>query len=136
MVSRLISRGSDHKLGSMLRWLPAILVAAAITIGSSMTARDLSQSPIVIHDKVAHAIEYAVLSGSILFALAPAGYPAPGSRVLIAALLAAVFGVSDEWHQASVPGRDSSLADLGADAIGALVGASATWLAGRWGWSR
>lgn len=46
-----------------------------------------------------------------------------------AALLAALYGVTDEWHQRFVPGRSYEYADMLADAVGA---ASATAVVGLW----
>lgn len=53
---------------------------------------------------------------------------APTARWLAAALFASLFGVSDELHQAFVPGREASLGDLLADGLGVLCG---VWLAER-----
>lgn len=67
-------------------------------------------------DKLAHALAYLVLGG--LAASATGGWAA-------GALLAVLFGISDEIHQSYVPGRFPDLWDLVADAVGALAGA---WL--------
>ncbi len=74
-------------------------------------------------DKVLHAGAYAVLGA--LLTLATAGARFSGRRaVVIAAALASLYGVSDELHQAFVPGRDTSAGDWIADTAGALVGAA------------
>jgi VanZ family protein len=39
----------------------------------------------------------------------------------VAALLVAV-GAADEWHQAYLPGREASVADLAADCVGIALG--------------
>jgi len=46
-----------------------------------------------------------------------------------ALLLAALYGVVDEWHQSFVPGREAFGLDLLADFLGAYFGARG---AGRW----
>ena len=38
------------------------------------------------------------------------------------ALLTIAYGVSDEFHQMFVPTRDASIADVGSDAVGSLLG--------------
>jgi VanZ family protein len=46
-----------------------------------------------------------------------------------AALAAVLYGLSDEVHQSFIPGRDASVGDVVADALGALLGAAA-WVVG------
>jgi len=81
-----------------------------------------------IPDGWLHLFEYAWL-GFLLSDLAATG--AGGRRwlalVLLPALVGTLYGASDEWHQAFVPGRDSSLADLGMDALGSSLGATIRW---------
>jgi VanZ family protein len=75
-------------------------------------------------DKVVHAVLYALLA--FLAARAFATLPALKSpRVLVwaAAGFAILYGLSDEVHQAFVPGRSADIWDLAADAAGAVVGA-------------
>jgi VanZ family protein len=45
-------------------------------------------------------------------------------------LLATAYGVSDEYHQSFVPGRDASVRDVGSDFAGAALGALGCRLAG------
>lgn len=52
-------------------------------------------------------------------------------RAVLAVGVAVAFGATDELHQAFVPGRTPSLADLLADAVGATLGALA-WARPRW----
>jgi hypothetical protein len=46
----------------------------------------------------------------------------PIEQVIFALLVAAAYGVFDEWHQSFVPGRYSSLTDVMLDVIGILLG--------------
>ncbi len=72
-----------------------------------------------------HLIVYAVL-GALLFR-AFMHETADSSRAFAyAVLLASFYGVTDEIHQAFVPGRVPDIADWGLDTIGALAGA---WIA-------
>lgn len=55
-------------------------------------------------------------------------------RWLLAFGLALLYGLSDEWHQSFVPGRQPDVVDLAVDAAGAACGlAAAEWAARRWG---
>lgn len=76
------------------------------------------------HDKLVHAVAYAVLG--ILVALALSGPRlAGGRRLLLAAVaVASLYGATDEWHQARVPNRQADAADWVADTAGALGGAA------------
>jgi VanZ family protein len=84
----------------------------------------LPAGPGAITDKHAHLVAYAILSASIVWGLTD-GAPARTTwRIAAAAAaLATLYGVTDEWHQSFVPGRDVSARDVAADAIGALLAA-------------
>lgn len=69
-------------------------------------------------DKVAHLILFAVLAA--LFYLS-------GLRARWAVVAAALYGLSDEFHQMYVPGRSPDLRDWLADVVGAILG---VWLVG------
>lgn len=68
--------------------------------------------------RVAHATVYAVLTLLIAHALQARN---AGWRVLAAGAIAAIYGVTDEIHQATVPTRYFELEDLALDALGALA---------------
>ena len=76
-------------------------------------------------DKLLHLGAYGLLGMLLLGSMArhPDGYRP--RQVLLAAVLAALYGCSDEWHQSFVPGRMVDVLDLIADSIGALLGALA-----------
>jgi len=94
--------------------LLALAWAALIFAASSQPGSSVGLPP--PWDKLAHLITYAVLAG-----LLRAGGLAPAPALATAAL----YGLSDEWHQSFVPGRDASLADWAADVSGAVL---ALWL--------
>lgn len=71
-------------------------------------------------DKVIHGVEYGVFAILIARTMRPWG-PAP----IVAVILAALYGVSDEFHQSFVPGRSSDAYDALADTVGATLGAAA-----------
>lgn len=72
-------------------------------------------------DKLVHTIEYGILGGLITWA-APAALTG-GQRIASAIGLGLAVGTADEIYQRSVPGRQSSLADLAADVAGVTLGA-------------
>ncbi len=86
-------------------------------------------------DKIMHMLEYAglgFLSGRF-FACLWSEKPQV-VLLLLAFFFTVVYGLSDEWHQAFVPGRDSSWLDLLADSVGGYVGARVyLWFWGRRG---
>jgi VanZ family protein len=75
-------------------------------------------------DKLAHAAIYALLAflAARAFATLPLQVRAHG-LAWAAVLFAALYGLSDEVHQAFVPGRTADIWDLAADLAGALAGA-------------
>jgi VanZ family protein len=99
---------------SLRAWVPALLWAGLIFWLSSRSR--LPSVPIPGIDKVEHAAAYAVLAWLAIRGLRAAVLdPAWG------AVLASLFGVSDEIHQAFVAGRSSDVFDWVADTLGALA---------------
>jgi VanZ family protein len=68
-----------------------------------------------------HFTVYAVLAVSLWWGLGIVDLP-PGRRLALAFAGALLYGLSDEWHQSFVPGRDPSMLDILVDSIGALCG--------------
>lgn len=101
----------------MKRWLPVVAYAALIFYLSSKTGHQLPRWWFMRYDKVLHACEYGGLGFLLTNALG-------ARRWWLAALVALLFGVTDEFHQTFVPGRQGNdLGDLTADAVGATLGA-------------
>lgn len=109
-----------------LRWLAAGLYAAAIFVQSGLPAV-LEAPGVPGADKLLHAAAYGLLA--VLVARALSAWPAAGRSptwiAVAAAALAALYGASDELHQALVPARTSDVGDWLADALGAAAGAGA-----------
>ena len=90
----------------------ALVYMAAIFALSSLPGNEVGIPP--PWDKLAHLVEYALLG----FLLGRGTQKPP-----LAFALAALYGASDEVHQAFVPGREACLSDWLADALGAALGA-------------
>jgi VanZ family protein len=103
-------------------WLPLISYSAFIVIQSHYPTPDVVPSwP--FFDKLLHAGGYGLLG--LLFCRAYRfRWPAASGRFLArrAVLSAALFGLSDEIHQAFVPFRTADPWDVLADAVGAAIG--------------
>lgn len=70
--------------------------------------------------KCAHATEYCVLAILLMLAVSST-FNISGKRLAsIVILLCFLYAGSDEWHQAFVPGRTSSIVDVLIDTLGAI----------------
>lgn len=108
------------------RWLPVIIWLGVIFGGSSIGSLPRADSALLdalVH-RIAHVLEFALLGLLLLRAISERG-SITWRQVISAALLCGLYGVTDEWHQAYVPGRSSELSavpfDFGGGLIGALV---------------
>lgn len=79
--------------------------------------------------KASHVIGYGILTVLLMRALWRSSDRSPRTVAYLALLLAVAYGLTDELHQAFVPGRNASLLDVGFDALGALV---ASLIGRRW----
>ncbi len=75
-------------------------------------------------DKAIHFVEYGVL-GWLCASAASRSWPStqPWRTLAFAVFVSTLWGLSDEIHQALVPGRSPELADLVADFWGSVAGA-------------
>jgi len=71
-------------------------------------------------DKLAHMTIYGVLAASVIYAF-PGRLRQPGSKMVfcVALAVAALYGLTDEFHQSFIAGRDMSGFDVVADVVGA-----------------
>ncbi len=101
--------------GSFVRlWLPVLAWAALIFAFSSVPdlGTGLGGWDLVLR-KLAHTAEYAVLGALLARALGRSG---------LAVAIGVLYAVSDEVHQAFVPGRLGSPVDVAIDAVGVVCG--------------
>jgi hypothetical protein len=99
-------------------WIASVLWMAAIFGFSSIPGSSVPGGL----GAYAHFGVYALL-GALLFLAFSHETAVPGRAVALAVLVASVYGVTDELHQAFVPGRVPDVADWGMDTLGALTGA-------------
>jgi VanZ family protein len=114
------------------RWM---LVLAWMGLIFFLSSRSKLPKPSGISSSVeaitGHFTVYAVLAVLVAFALADTGL-STSRRLVVAFLFAVVYGVSDEFHQSFVPGRDPDPFDLMIDAIGAVTGLVVLAFIERW----
>jgi len=104
-------------------WAPTIGYCLLIFVLSSISRGVHIPSPFG-SDKVLHFVEYGVL-GFLLARLIANARSTFSRRFLIGlvVILAILYGISDEVHQAFVPGRNASPWDVLADGLGGVLGA-------------
>jgi VanZ family protein/UDP-2,3-diacylglucosamine pyrophosphatase LpxH len=125
---RLGSHGSGHLWfdGRMRRfwiWTLPLLIALAIVWLSSQSHYPGGISLPSPLDKLAHASAFGALACCLELAVRGSRHDLPMYRRHFWIFVGvALFGISDEWHQAFVPGRDCSALDWLADATGAALG--------------
>jgi len=112
---------------ALLSLLAAAVWAALIFFSSSVPGDRLPSLGALNADKLAHLGVYAVLAALIDRALrAQVRFPFLSRRhLMFTVLLTGLYGVTDEFHQAFVPGRNAAIFDLFADILGALLYAGA-----------
>ncbi|MHB8811176.1 MAG: VanZ family protein [Desulfobulbaceae bacterium] len=110
-----------------LRSVPMLTVMGIIFLLSRQPGTDLHLSLAPGADKLGHGVLYAILAWTTILALVPA-LPRRTLRIgVLVVLFCFLYGISDEFHQSFVPGREPSGGDLLADAAGAAF-AVAVWL--------
>lgn len=106
-------------------WAPVFAYAGFIFYLSAQPhpEEDLPSFVELFSDKVLHTVEYAVLGG-LSYRAFRWGTTETWQRwaVPLAIVLTALYGISDEVHQAFVPYRDSSWQDWAADLVGGTLG--------------
>ena len=112
------------------RWSPSLVLMIVIFAFSSIPKNTIIPNfgPWEFEiKKGAHLLIYGLLANTYLWSITNWRNVNRGHS-MIAILLAAAYGVSDELHQRLVPGRISSVMDVCIDTLGAILGISAWWL--------
>ena len=104
-------------------WLPVYLYAGLIFFYSSLSSPPPLAPKILYGDKLLHFVEYAILGYLIARAAKNSSFSKLRTNFRIFAVCAAfVYGVSDEFHQYFVPGREVEILDVLANGAGAFFG--------------
>lgn len=104
-------------------WAPVVAWAAVIFMFSSLSGPAPARIA-RIPDWVTHSIVFGILSFLVCRALS-GNRPIPLGAALLGVVLCTLYGISDEWHQSFVAGRESSGFDVLKDLAGAILGAAA-----------
>jgi VanZ family protein len=135
----MLSRGRNRlkttplsRAGIALRWALAVCWMGGIFYLSQQSS-PLGASPSELESYLAHLCIYAVLAVLLYWAIWTAvAREDPELELIVATVafgLTVLYGVSDELHQAFVPGRSASERDLAMDALGAVLGLAFALLA-------
>jgi VanZ family protein len=131
VLAALLHRWSGRIAQGGRYWLPLAGYAGLIFYLSSLSHPEVYVPSVVMElgDKVLHAIEYGVL-GILIYRVFrhSEGRRSSGQALLLAFAASAIYGATDELHQAFVPLREADGWDLLTDAIGGGVAA--------WAWGR
>jgi VanZ family protein len=115
---------------------PVLLWMALIFIASSIPSGSFPDGSLFRYDKLIHLVIYGVLGFLMHRALSrQSRFPLLARwAALWSVFFCVLYGVSDEFHQSFVPGRDMSGYDLIANTAGALLSAVIVRFGtGRWG---
>lgn len=108
-----------------LAFLPAALYAGILfALSAQPDPLPFLPPELLLRDKLLHGLAYAVL-GALLFSGFRNTGCTPRRALLLAVAVASLYGATDEFHQAFVPGRSPDPLDWVADTLGAALGASA-----------
>lgn len=131
------SRPRPSRAELALAWAPAAAYMALIFTLSSIRIELPSLPTMPMRDKLIHLVEYGALGFFLAHATLRTWPDRPRARmVALSAFLGSAFGLSDELHQAFVPGRTAEFLDFVADTIGASCGAYARGLLSRFASAR
>ena len=104
-------------------WLPPVVWATVIFLFSSLTVTPSTEIywQDFIVKKTAHVVEYGIFAALLYRALRGHGVEKLDA-VLLAILIAVIYGATDEFHQSFTPGREPRVRDVVFDTIGAVAG--------------
>ncbi len=124
-MRRAMRRMEQARNGQLMRWVPALTTVLWMALIFALSARSTIPVPLGMAAGLTaiagHLVAYAVLAALIWWMIDPLN-TGPRRRFALALIGAVAYGLTDEWHQSFVSGRDASALDIAVDAIGALGG--------------
>jgi VanZ family protein len=118
-MSNVDQQPSTIRVSKTVFWFPALLWGG-LTFFLSMIPRVGPSSETAEH-KIGHIAVFATLAATVIWAL-DRGHALRLSRALVLAMLiTAAYGASDEWHQKYVPGRSCEFSDVVLDTVAGAV---------------
>ena len=115
-----------NKQALIYRW-PLVIYAITIFVQSCFPSPEVLQQ-LDLSDKSLHFGGYALL-GALMVRMLKRELPgqSPWKIIVLAVVASTFYGVSDELHQALVPGRAADAMDVVADLAGSSLGAILFW---------
>lgn len=101
-------------------WLPVLIWAGFIFYLSSIPDLKSGLDQDFILRKIAHILEFAILTFLFLRILAKEDL-SNKNIIIYSIVFSFLYALSDEYHQTFVLGREGSLKDVGIDSIGILL---------------
>ncbi|MFH1051594.1 MAG: VanZ family protein [bacterium] len=112
--------GFKHKIGLRIIFsLPVFIIAIVIFLLSHTPHPEFPKIGIVWEDKIAHLIAYFIFGGTIiLFILSNSKKLNFKYIAIVSIIIGSFYGLSDEFHQYFIAGRDAEFFDWVADIAG------------------
>jgi VanZ family protein len=114
-------------------WLPPLAWMALIYGLSSLSTLPELPDAVAWYEAVdrvikksAHMVAYGVLASLYLWALRH-HFGRMGMLCVVSVVASLLYGISDEYHQTFVPGREGRVFDVGIDTVGACAAMVVDW---------
>ena len=114
-------------LKSYMAFLPAVLVAAGIAILSLWENPQMPET-VAVNDKLAHALMYAVLTLALMAAFVSLRRTTFAVYLSVWTLVTAYGALIEILQRFCTLSRSGEMADLYADALGALIGIACVFI--------
>ncbi|OHB20299.1 MAG: hypothetical protein A2666_02015 [Parcubacteria group bacterium RIFCSPHIGHO2_01_FULL_47_10b] len=123
LEQRIQKRFQKHPFHRPHVWWPlSVLWAAVIFYFSSQSDFGMQLTSLTgdVLTTIAHIIEYGILTWFLMYAFRSVGHERPHA-MLFTTIIVIIYAFTDEFHQSFVPGRTSSIYDIGIDALTAAM---------------